>query len=72
MASSPRLYLVEVDIGYLDTSFEDFCKIWLDDINFYLEEQKAGRAKHLYKAAAERKVTGENILHFISTNVKSY
>jgi len=56
MASTARLYLVEIDIGYCGTSFEDFCKILLEDVNFYLAEEKAGSVKHLYKAVGERKV----------------
>jgi len=50
------LYLVELDIDYQGTKFEDFLKIWLEEVNFYLEQKKPGIAKHLFKAAAERKV----------------
>ena len=52
----PRLYLVEMTIGYQGTAFEEFLAIWLKEVNFYLDQQKYGSAKHLYKAGAERKV----------------
>jgi len=53
MASN--LYLVEIEIEYKGTTFGDFLKILLEDVNYYLEEQKAGRAKQLWKSAGERK-----------------
>ena len=50
------LYLLEVEVDYRGIDFATFLKIWLEDVNFYLDEEKAGRAKQLWKSAAERKV----------------
>ena len=50
------LYFVEMDIGHQGTTTDDFLKIWLEEVNFYLDLKKAGSAKHLFKCAGERKV----------------
>jgi len=51
-----NLYLVELEVQYQGVSFQDFLKTWLEDVNFYLTEEKLGSVKELWKVVGERKV----------------
>jgi len=51
-----NLYLVELDIEYKGKDYNEFLKVWLEDVSYYLEKQNEGKVKQSWKAAGERKV----------------
>ena len=53
---SDNLYLIEIEYEYHGVPFEEMTKLLLEELDFYLTEQDGGGAKHLYKAAGERKL----------------